>query len=420
MNKKESTESSRFVSRFAIALFFLGAALCFVWKKELPAGLLLFLALFTGAARIWGLRAMQDLTLEAEASPSFLYPGGSVEFRYEFGNDKLLPLPWVEIGQDLPERCCLQPADEDPSRILTEGPEETRMYRCTFSGIRSHETVTFALTWNAVRRGLYRPKHFFARSGDGFGLMQAELAYPEEQAPFCAVWPEKVGVDISPFLLQLAEDRAGKRGRSEDLSVIRGMRDYTPADSRKRINRRMEAKDPDRLQVNLYETLQPGGLLFVLDGESFALPDPEEENETLEEALKTLGSVLTELFSAGLCCGLCLPRSRAFGPVSLPPEGGQELADVMLYLAGYECRAERKLREDGSFTGELLPSRFAREAAGACMRHASSIYIVTADPARVPEVLLPPAFAQKTTILSDRASAIPGEQRLRRLSALRR
>lgn len=418
MKKKESLESSRFVSPFAILFWLIGAGACFVWKKELPAGLLLFLGLFSGCVRFWGTNSMKDTSLNADVFPAAIYPGGKTEFRYEFSNNKMIPLPWVEIAQDFPEDCCVAPEMPNVENITKEGPDQARTYRSTFSFIHGYETICFTTVWVGIKRGLYRPEHFLARSGDGFGLMQTELFYPENTVPTVAVWPEKVDVDTHSFFLPFSQITSSHGGWNEDPAIIRGMRNYTPTDNRKRINRRMEAKNPDNPQVNLYETVQPGGILFVLDGESFA--SLSAENPLLEEALKTLGALLTDLSGAGVSCGLLLPRSAHFSEICLAPDDEHSLNTFMYYLAGYACCCERNRNEDGSFSNAYLPSHFSRDAAIQAFQQAASIYIITAEPASLPETLRFPSFSNKTTILSDNSSQRSGDYRQRSLSAYRR
>ena len=85
----------------ALVFNFLGYALLSV--------LLLFFALLGLCARQWGLRALKRVEVSVRGDCPSLFAGEEITLRYRVVNDKLLPLPWLELCQELPLRCCMEP-----------------------------------------------------------------------------------------------------------------------------------------------------------------------------------------------------------------------------------------------------------------------------------------------------------------------
>ena len=182
-------------------------------------------------------------------------------------------------------------------------------------------------------------------------------------------------VDLSLFLRPQWDCAAGRQGWMEDNTVLRGCREYQPGDSWKHINWRMAAREQGT-PVNLYQTIQPRGLRFLLDGESFC--GLSQDWRELEGALEVLASVLSGLSGAGVDCSLSLPHSRLFGPMTVSSgEGGGD--DLLFYLAGYRCLAQRVPEESRSPQGPaFLPSRFAADAAP----QSGTAYLITCSGSR--------------------------------------
>lgn len=380
--------SSLLVALPALAAWLVLGVFSAVCDLPLLAAVFCFLFFLTAAARLWSRRAMKGVSLEMACGASRLYPGMTTEMRCTVKNEKLLPLVWLELSQNVPERECIVPDDSfERYTYLTEEGENTAAtegWRRTFSFVAGYETLTVESIWTARRRGLYRPDRLLLRSGDGFGLTQMEQGYPAEMVPEFAVYPRRVPVDVSLFLRSDWERAVGLSGCMEDMTVLRGLRPYSANDSWKRINWRMAARQPGELRVNFYETVKPSTALFVLDGESFC-GEPEEE---LEEVLEVLASVIDALFERGVCCGLCLPRSKRFPAVSLPPAEERSAGELLYYLAGYDCLAAHPETGEGNLREQYLPSRFDTAGVAAAATQSGMTAVITRDPDGLPPGLM--------------------------------
>jgi len=386
---KASMGSSPLATPVAVVLWLVLGAVCIALNLRVLGGAFVFLFLLCGAAMGWGRRAMKGVSLEGRCDKRLLFPGEETDIDYTITNDKLLPLVWLELCQDAPERDCLTPDDSfERGEIIDTGEEAAEprpVYRRSFSFVMGHETLTLSSRWTARRRGVYRPKGLRLRSGDGFGLTLMERRSAEERLPELVVYPRPVDVDVSLFLHSYRQQPSAALGLTEDLTVLRGLRPYQTTDSWKRINWRMAARQGGALNVNFYETVQPVQVLFVLDGESFY--DPKDETP-LEEALEILASVIRELFARGIGCGLCLPKSRGRKALSLAPGEERSAAELLYYLAGYSCLAELVRDKEGTPTGAYQPSAYDLAGVAGAVSAAGIVAVLTRSPDGLSPALL--------------------------------
>lgn len=400
--------SSLLVTTGGLWLLFGGMLLSLRLGSALMAGLCLFFLLLGLFSRWWGKRAIQNVALRITCSRKRLFPGQQTTLRYEVENNKFLPLVWLELSQNGPERDCLVP-DDDFERYQPPGTEQEAappFLRQAFSFIGAHQTLSVESTWSARRRGIYLIDQLLARTGDGFGLVQQEQPLPTDQRPVLAVYPRQVEVDLSLFLTPQWDCVSGRRGWSEDNTVLRGSREYQAGDNWKHINWRMAAREQG-LPVNLYETIQPRGMRFLLDGESFC----GQENG-LEHTLEVLASVLTGLTQAGISCSLTLPASRRFAAATLHCEDEDGLDELLFHLAGYDCLATPDPEVEQTAAAPVyLPSRFP---AGAVSQTGTS-FLITRSGAALPDSLLPQLDPGKVWVLSLVDCAAPEQLGLRGL-----
>jgi len=367
------------------ALVILGGGMLLSLRLNAPlmSGLCLFFLLLGILCRLWSARAMEHVTIQMECSRTRLFPGQETTIRYEVENRKLLPLVWLELSQNGPEKGCLIPdeAFESYHPPYQDDPRESVPFlRQAFSFIGSFQTLQVNSVWTANRRGLYLIDQLVARSGDGFGLAQGNQPLPASELPVIAVYPRQVEVDLSLFLQPQWDCAAGSRGWMEDNTILKGNREYQPGDNWKHINWRMTAREQG-LPVNLYESIQPRGMRFILDGESFCGPYEAQ----LERALEILSSVLTGLDATGVSCSLSLSRSRRFPAITLAAEETGVLEELMLHLAGFDCLNALDPRVEQVPTAPVfLPSRFSADA----VPQTGATFLLTRSGAALPASLL--------------------------------
>ncbi|MCD8054793.1 MAG: DUF58 domain-containing protein [Lachnospiraceae bacterium] len=393
--------TSLLVSGAALAAWAVGVLLCLQFSLLPAAALFLGFLLLGLALRLWGERAIRHVTLTVNCPQPHIFPGQTLTLSYTLNNNKLLPLLWLDLTQNGPETNCFRPDPAfEPYHEAGMSPDAPASLRQTFAFVGSYQSLTLESRWQGVHRGIYRIEHLAACSGDGFGLVQREQSLPAAQMPTLAVYPRLVEVDLSPFLTNQWDCDAGQHGFMEDNTVLRGNREYMPGDNWKAINWRMAAREQG-LPVNLYETIRPRAIRFILDGESFCTirqpasetdssseekaPSSGENAALLEEALEILGSLLLGLSARQMSLSLSLPRSRRFRAMTLTAASGDDVSDLLFHLAGYDC-AELPVPEEAQKTdvSPFLPSLFPEDVIPA----EGSVWLITRSGRHLPANLL--------------------------------
>lgn len=417
---KLSKNSSLLVSVPALWLWLVLMLISALAGYAVLAGLFLFFLLLFSFIRFWSKRAMAGVSLEISCMKPQLFPGMETELEYKLKNDKLLPLVWLELSQEAPEKDCVVPDESFEAYTYLKDKDdkvtEIRALKRSFSLVMGYESISLTSRWLAKGRGIYCPKELLLRSGDGFGLSQEEKYYPPELLPEIVVYPKKVPVDTELFLRQDWEQSYGSLGYKEDMSVLRGLRPYSSSDSWKRINWRMAARQPGELNVNFYETVQPATAMFILDGESFCT-----DEAALEQTLEVLASLIMELCSKSVSCGLCLPRSKAFQALSFSPQQQRSPGELLYYLAGYDCLKAPVVDKDGKPTGEYIPSAFELSELSRAGMEAGTIALFTNTPASISPSLLQHLERSRLVVISAGDMDCPDKQlRLMHISSLRK
>ena len=104
-------QSAMLVNKWIVAGFF-AMSLIAVRLGAVPIALL-FLAfgVIGGMSALWGMSALNNISVEVRAQSRAISCGETVTFDYFMENDKALPLIWLEICQDVPKNDCLTPDD---------------------------------------------------------------------------------------------------------------------------------------------------------------------------------------------------------------------------------------------------------------------------------------------------------------------
>ena len=325
------TLSSFLVYRSVIIIAFL-ASLLMNWLGMGVLAVFLFVLSILGAiSRLWGLFSLRGVEVRIAAGKSTMSVGDTVEISYTVTNNKLLPVMWLELCQDMPDNGCLSP-DTGFSRYEVSAedarPEEKRyILRRRIIFLWSFRSISWGTAWNAGRRGLYFFDSLVLRSGDGFGLTQGSKTVTAGDH-LIVVWPKIVPVTTAPFFRNVWQGPTGRRGHVEDPTVLQGLRDYMPGDSWKHIDWRVAARQDD-IRVRKFETMLPGTVYFILDVESFQ--NISDDNDELEESISILASLILELDDMGIRCGLSIPRGMGLPTADISPENVEESGRSLLF-----------------------------------------------------------------------------------------
>ncbi len=326
-----------------------------------------------GAARLWSRLSLESVGYSRELSERRAFVGERVALTLRLVNDKLLPVPWIEVRERLPEAAPLVEGRTSPSGI----PGTVYLTRTT--ALRSGDRLEWPLELRTVTRGYHRLGPARLRSGDLFGLFEREetaggaemlIVYPRTYA-----LPDLGLASARPF----GEQRGGPRIFPDPVRVA-GVRDYVPGDPLKQIDWNATAR-AGRLQSRLYEPSREHAVVVALDvmtlGHTWEGTDPV----LLERAVTVAASIARDAFESRAAIGLitngALPQSDR--PVRLGVgRRPDQLARVLEALAGTNPFA-------------MAPLAAELERPGAALSLGATLVVVAA--------LMPPDLAATLTRL---------------------
>ncbi len=249
------------------------------------------------AGRLWARVSLEEVYFTRALSERRLFVGETAELRLTLENRKGLPVPWIEVREQLPRDLPLVGAKMQSSGT----PGRAILQRNTALG--RHDRLEWPVTFRAVQRGYYRIGPTRLRSGDIFGFFDREEIVPA-LAERLVVYPHtysmpELGLDSArPF----GELRGGNR-IFEDPSRVVGVRDYQPGDPMKRIDWNATAR-VQRLQSRLYEPSRAQSIVVALNVGTFQHSWQGTDPVLLERGVSVAASVARWAAEADLAVGL--------------------------------------------------------------------------------------------------------------------
>jgi uncharacterized protein (DUF58 family) len=304
----------------ALAAVFVLAA----WYSQ--AGILLLAGLFlatAGLARLWNRLSLAGVRAERHLNGTRFFPGESIACTLQLFNRKPLPLPWVQLENDLPAGFRL----EEPA-----GPPGAEAIRRSAS-LLWYRGITWKLKLVGERRGYYPIGPLKITSGDFLGLYsRSRRAGGTEHL---IVYPRIFPVDtrLIPSLYPIGEARAARRLFRDPTHTI-GVREHFQGDGLKLVHWKATARRGD-LQVKVLDATVAFNVAIVLAVESF------RDNGVLADAdfelgISAAGSIAAALCERGSPVGLFVNTRLADTgqPVVIAPGAGRSrVTEVLEALA---------------------------------------------------------------------------------------
>ena len=392
--------SSILVSLPCIIVFFAFTVAASIFQQAFVASFCLFVFLIGGLSRIWGELSVRKVSAEIFATSKHMFIGDEAEVSFRIQNEKFLPLIWLELLLPMPRRECFMP--EDDFEIIEVTMQEAKAWdggkalKKRFAFILGRDSLTWIGRWSARRRGIYQVESLVIRSGDGFGLTQSQTVTNLVEMPTFVVYPRIYNVDITQFLVTQWDGTGGERGFVDDLTVIRGLRQYEAGDLWKHINWRMAARQQG-LNINLYETVTPKAIHFILDGESFCTATGDDTE--LEEMISLLASILMRLTDAKVLCGLSVPRSKYMPHTDVLAT--TETTELLTLLANYDILSDRDTEAEAEEPAKaiFMPADFDGRSLLRSVQNAGRVYYIAKGAAGLKSRGFPHGIDKTKTIL---------------------
>lgn len=206
-------------------------------------------------------------------------------------NDKRLPLPILEV------KFATSPAflfEKERATSVTD-----RFYKKDLFSLKGRQRTVVRHEFKAMKRGYFSIDEIDVLTKDYFFSQEYAERVKNDTAIY--VYPKKLDTHIlNPFFARMMGDVVTRRRIEEDLFAFRGIREYHPGDSMRRINWKNTAHTGNLL-VNMYDTTTAIEVCLLLD-QRIRLPFDEEEIS--EELIALASSVSSRLLESGISVGL--------------------------------------------------------------------------------------------------------------------
>ena len=269
MNERFPTQpASHLLSKFGILVILAGLILA-AWYGQIVIVILLCLVLSAaGLSKLWSRYSLVGVSCQRLLSVRRVFPGEQIELRLRLVNRKLLPLPWVQLDDEVPLRLFsdipLAASDSPGTGFLSKSAA-----LLWYTGIRWKERL------KCHKRGYYRLGPVRLTSGDIFGFYPRSIT--DSSIDHVIVYPKiypitQLGI---PSLHPLGDTTVARRIFEDPLRVI-GVRNYDPRDSLRYIHWKATARRQE-LQVKVFEPTTTLKVAIFLAVDTFQPKGPENE-----------------------------------------------------------------------------------------------------------------------------------------------
>lgn len=287
------------------------------------------LLLIVGVSTLWKNVALLGVTYERKFDRTRAFPGEPINMVIEVGNDKLLPLTWLQFRDDLP-------VSPEVNSYISQTASKLRgkyvLYN-TFS-MQAREKTSRETQLIFPHRGYYTLGPVTYESGDVFTLFTIERQHEDldRLIIYPQIWPlEELGLPAKePF-----GDVKVHRSLFTDPIKTQGIRDYQPQDRFRDVHWKATARKGS-LQTKVYDPSTGMTLAVFLNVATFERHWMGFDPEVLERAISVAGSMANYGFEQGWGIGVyangSVPGSDQ--PIRVPPSRSpDQLSHVLEALA---------------------------------------------------------------------------------------
>ena len=279
--------------------YLIGALLLVAAVEQQPvlaliAFLLLVLMILT---IVWRRKCLTNVEYHRFFTPDRAFVGETIDFRTEIVNRKILPLPWLELDEEIPESMHIVAGGKAgissiPLRAAVHNLLSMQWYERV---VRNYKVL-------CTERGYHTFGPAVLHSGDIFGFFSDHAEVPK--LDYVLVYPEVVPLqELGLPTKQPFGSRKAQLRILDDPMRIAGIREYTTGDSLKRVHWKATART-QQLQVKLLEPSADLDLLLFLNVTTF-VPDWQGNIPVLlEEAIVVAASLADHAFKQGYKVGL--------------------------------------------------------------------------------------------------------------------
>ena len=326
------------LGRFGLITILAGLFLA-AWNGQIVIVILLALVLSAaGLAKLWSRFSLAGVHCQRLLSEQRIFPGEYIELKLRIVNRKLLPLPWIQINDEIPIEFAFDIS-------LTPGNRPGFGFLNKAAALLWYTGVSWRHHLHCNKRGYYILGPITVSSGDIFGFYPHSITRPliDHIIVYPRIFPiTQLGI---PSLYPLGETRAERRIFEDPTRVI-GVRDYTPHDSLRHIHWKATARHQN-LQVKVFEPTTTLKVALFLAIDSFE-SDGAHNEEDFELGISTAASIANYVTEQGSPVGLFVNTLLADSgkSVRIPPGSGtNQLVSILEAMDKITPRASGPFEE---------------------------------------------------------------------------
>jgi len=314
------------LGRFGLLAILAGLLLA-AWYGQVVIVILLGLVLSAaGLAKLWGRLSLVGVHCQRTLGEQRAFPGEYIELKLRVVNRKLLPLPWLQIDDEIPVGFV-------PNISLVPGNRPGSGFLSKAAALLWYTGVSWRYRLYCNKRGYYTLGPIMVTSGDVFGFYPRCITEPliDHIIVYPRIFPiAQLGI---PSLYPLGETRADRRIFEDPTRTI-GVRDYSPHDSLKHIHWKASARHQN-LQSKVYEPTTTLKVALFLAIDSFK-HDGTYSEEDFELGISVAASIANYVTEQGSPVGLFANTRLADSgqPVIISPgSSASQLVSILEALA---------------------------------------------------------------------------------------
>ncbi|HEY5196261.1 MAG TPA: DUF58 domain-containing protein [Solirubrobacteraceae bacterium] len=249
--------------------------------------------------------------------------GEHVSLEVELVNDKLLPLSWLHVQDQVPPGLEIRGGAVAAARFAS-GELNHLLTMLPFQRVRRRFTVV------CDQRGAHTFGPARLRSGDPIGLRE-QLAYAKAQ-DHLLVYPKLLALAGLPAasLLPLGDTRTA-RSLIDDPSRVAGVREYRSGDPLRHVDWRATART-GALLVREFEPSASPKVAVFLDTRLPTLASIDASRDVIEFAIALAASIVADLAGRGIATGLYASGAVEDRPIAQAPSSSPTALTTMLEL----------------------------------------------------------------------------------------
>ncbi len=235
-----------------------------LFLQQVPLFLVsLFFFLAGWISRLWSQYCLSRVEYNRRFSTNCVFYGEDVQLEIEIINRKILPLPWIQVDDELPEAVTISKTDNSPAPEASIVPLTERVLLTNFLSINWYHKTKRLYRLRCLQRGYFQFGPTNIRSGDLFGFFKRDMEV--KKLDYITVYPKVLPVDkLGIPSTQPIGDIRIKNYLFEDPVLTLGIREYHYGDSMKRIHWKNTART-GQLQTKVYEPTTTVDMSIFLD-----------------------------------------------------------------------------------------------------------------------------------------------------------